>query len=139
MNRIASPKRPRGRSAGFTLVEVLVSILVFSFGLLGLVGMQARMLQVQTQNVDRARASLLANEIVSVMWARQTTAITALADYASWQARVAAPAATGLPGGKGVVSQPDANKQVTVTITWRPPSMAASAPANQFTTTVAIP
>ena len=139
MNGIASPVRPRGRSAGFTLIEVLVSILVFSFGLLGLVGMQARMLQAATQNADRARASLLANEIVSIMWARQTTAVTSLTDYASWQARVASAAGTGLPGGKGVVSTPDANKQVTVTITWRPPSMATSAAANQFTTTVAIP
>jgi type IV pilus assembly protein PilV len=139
MNGIVSPPRARGRSAGFTLIEVLISILIFSLGLLGLVGLQARMLQAATQNSDRARASLLANEIVSVMWARQTTAVTGLDDYAKWQARVAAPAGTGLPGGKGVVSAPDAQKQVTVTISWRPPSMTTSAVSNQFTTTVAIP
>lgn len=139
MNTIASSRRGRGPAAGFTLIEVLVSILVFSFGLLGLVGMQARILQASTQNADRARASLLANEIVSVMWARQTTAITGLSDYASWQARVASPATVGLPGGKGIVSKPDANKQVTITIAWRPPSMASDAAANQFATTVAIP
>jgi type IV pilus assembly protein PilV len=129
----------RRKAAGFTLLEVLVSILIFSFGLLGLVGMQARILQASTQNADRARASLLANEIVSVMWAKQTTAITGLDDYASWQARVASPTGSGLPSGKGVVSAPDANKQVTVSITWRPPSMASGAAPNQFTTTVVIP
>jgi type IV pilus assembly protein PilV len=139
MNASCSPSRRRSSAAGFTLIEVLVSILVFSFGLLGLVGMQARILQASTQNADRARASLLANEIVSVMWAKQTTAITGSPDYASWQARVASPATVGLPGGKGSVSKPDANKQVTITIAWRPPSMASGAAANQFATTVAIP
>ena len=131
--------RRRGKAAGFTLLEVLMSILIFSFGVLGLVGLQARILQASTQNADRARASLLANEIVSVMWAKQTTAITGLTEYTGWQTRVAAPGGTGLPNGKGVVSAPDANKQVTVTISWRPPSMASGAEPNQFTTTVAIP
>jgi type IV pilus assembly protein PilV len=139
MKSLAPSARRRGQAAGFTLIEVLVSILVFSFGLLGLVGMQARLLQASTQNVDRARASLLANEIVSTMWAKQTTAITGLDDYRKWQDRVAKPAAGGLPRGEGAVSAPDANKQVTVTIKWQPPSMADTAPKNQFTTTVAIP
>jgi type IV pilus assembly protein PilV len=139
MNNISSSGRRCAPATGFTLIEVLVSILVFSFGLLGLVGMQARILQASTQNADRARASLLANEIVSVMWAKQTTAITTLPDYKSWQDRVASPATVGLPGGKGVVSKPDANKQVTITIAWRPPSMASGVAANQFATTVAIP
>lgn len=139
MKILAPSVRRRGPAAGFTLIEVLVSILVFSFGLLGLVGMQARLLQASTQNIDRARASLLANEIVSVMWARQTTAITDLADYRNWQGRVASPATGGLPRGEGAVSAPDANKQVTVTIKWQPPSMADTAPKNLFTTTVAIP
>jgi len=139
MSTLAAPERRRRQAAGFTLIEVLVSILVFSFGLLGLVGMQARLLQASTQNLDRARASLLANEIVSVMWAKQTTAITGLDDYRNWQDRVAKPAAGGLPRGEGTVSAPDASKQVTVTIKWQPPSMADSAPKNLFTTTVAIP
>lgn len=139
MKMLAPSVRRRGRTTGFTLIEVLVSILVFSFGLLGLVGMQARILQASTQNADRARASLLANEIVSVMWARQTTAITGLDDYRNWQARVATPATGGLPRGEGAVSVPDAGKQVTVTIKWQPPSMADAAPKNLFTTTVAIP
>jgi type IV pilus assembly protein PilV len=138
MNAIAPSARRRGSAAGFTLIEVLVSILVFSFGVLGVVGMQARLLQASTQNADRARASLLANEIVSTMWAKQTADITSLSDYAAWQRRVSTPTASGLPRGVGAVSKPDANGQVTVTVTWHPPSMADANALNLFTTTVAI-
>ena len=62
--RACLPRRP---TRGFTLIEVLISILVFSFGLLGAAAMQAVAVQAATQNGDRSRAGLLANEMVSTL------------------------------------------------------------------------
>lgn len=122
------------RSAGFTLIEVLVAILVFSFGVLGAVGTQARILQLQTQNQDRSRASILANEVVAQMWAQNSVSI----DTGAWEGRVKDPSVSGLPNAVGSVSKPDADGMVTVTVTWRPPSMASTGSANRFVTTVVL-
>ena len=54
-----------------TLIEVLVSLLIFSFGFLGLIGMQARAVQLSTDAEDRSRAALLANDIVTTMWTQK--------------------------------------------------------------------
>jgi type IV pilus assembly protein PilV len=127
---------PRTRRAmrGFTLVEVLVALLLFSFGILGAVATEARILQATAQNEDRSRASLLANEIIARMWAERSVSV----DATAWQLRVADPAVSGLPNGAGSVSKPDADGMVTITVTWRPPSMAATSPPNRFVTTASI-
>ena len=54
---------------GFTLVEVLVSLLVFSIGVLGMVGLQARAIQFSVDAEDRSKAAMVANEVISWMWA----------------------------------------------------------------------
>jgi type IV pilus assembly protein PilV len=133
-----SPRRTVEAVRGFTLIEVLISILVFSLAILGAVGMQARILQASTQNADRSRASFLANEMVSWMWGQQTTTVDA-ATLANWNARVGTPTVDGLPGGIGSVATDPTTKVATVTIKWRPTAMAASATPNQFVTTVLIP
>jgi len=133
-----SPRRPAG---GFTLIEVLVSILIFSFGVLGVVGMQARMLQSSTQNGDRARASMLANEMASAMWAQQSVTVTA-DTLDKWQKRVADATKTGLPNGSGTVTVTTTGTVSTaaITVTWRPTSAASAASSNnQYTTSVVIP
>lgn len=57
-----TPSRPRPirQSLGFTLVEVLVAIMVLSFGMLGLVGMQAFALQSNREARLQAQAAMLA-------------------------------------------------------------------------------
>jgi type IV pilus assembly protein PilV len=127
----------RGRRArGFTLIEVLISVLIFSFGILGTVGMQARALQASTQNQDRSRASMLANEAVSEMWSQQSTTLP-LQWYAAWQARVSSPTTSGLPSGTGSVAV--ASGVATITVKWRPTSVASTTTMNQYVTTVVIP
>ena len=118
-----------------TLIEVLVSLLIFSLGFLGLIGMQARALQVSTDAQDRSRAALLANEIVSQMWIQRTTALPA-ASISAWQARVTA--VTGLPNAVGSVGT-DAAGIATVTLTWHPPSSTTSAPDSKYITQVVLP
>ena len=50
-------------AAGFSLVEVLVSIVVLSFGLLGMVGMQAASLQSNRDSRAQSSAIVLAREL----------------------------------------------------------------------------
>lgn len=128
----------RRATAGFSLIEVLVSLLVFSFGMLGAIGMQARAVQMSVQAGDRSRAAVLANEIISQMWLRQTTSL-ASGVVSTWNTRVADATLAGLPSGIGTVSAADAEGVVTVTITWRPPALRSTDPANTYVTQVVMP
>lgn len=72
--RLNSRRRTRGagryRSAsrGFALIEVMVSVLLFAIGILGLVGLQASMMQAQTASKVRADAANLADELTAIIW-----------------------------------------------------------------------
>jgi type IV pilus assembly protein PilV len=59
---------PRQRSSGFAMIEVLVAVLLFAIGILGLVGLQAAMTQTQTESKVRADAANLIDELATVMW-----------------------------------------------------------------------
>ena len=131
MNRRTGTSRPPAR--GFTLIEVLVSLLIFSLGVLGMVGMQARAVQFGTQSEDRMRASLMADELVATMWANQSTTLSSTAQ-AAWENRVEP--ASGLLNGQGSVAT-DANGVVTITITWGSPSRNST--TAQYTTQVVMP
>lgn len=135
---IKPSRRVANGARGFTLIEVLISILIFSVAILGTVGMQARALQASTQNSDRSRASLLANEMASWMWGQQTTTVDTTT-LGLWTNRVADPTVSGLPSGIGAVVTDATTKVATITITWRPTTLATSATASQFITTVVIP
>lgn len=60
--------RPARRQRGIALIEAMVGIMIFAFGVLGLVGLQASMTKAQTASKLRADASNLANELVGRMW-----------------------------------------------------------------------
>jgi type IV pilus assembly protein PilV len=110
---------------GFMLIEALVALLIFAFGVLGIVGLQAAMTKAQTQSKSRADASLLAQQVLGSMWTdtaanRANYAAASCAAYArcsQWAARVAAE----LPNGAGAVDV-SALPLVAVTITWTPPN-----------------
>ena len=125
----------RGRQRGVTLIEVMVAVLVFSFGLLGLVGLQARATQYSLSAEDANRAALLANEIVSTMWTSGNVTLASAAVDA-WSARVADTAAGGLPNGTGAVEV--VGGVATVTITWRPPG-ATDTVNHRYQTQVVLP
>ena len=125
------------RQRGFSMIEVLVSIVILSIGLIGLVGLQARGLQFSVSAEDTNRASLLANELATEMWTARTVSLPS-ATISAWQTRVADVTADGLPNGSGTASV-DANGVATITITWHPPSVAATADDNRFVTQVVVP
>lgn len=55
------------KSAGFSLIEVLVSIVVLSFGLLGMVGMQAASLRANREARLQSSAVVLARELAEMI------------------------------------------------------------------------
>lgn len=128
----------RKQEAGITLIEVLVSLLIFSLGFLGLVGLQARAVQFSNGAENRSRAALLANEIVSTMWAQQSTSLSS-SQTEAWQARLSDMAASGLPNAQGIISAPDTDGTVTVTIKWHAPSSKNTDQDNSYVTQVTIP
>lgn len=67
MNSFSRQVRNAGRIAGFTLVEVLVSIVVLSFGLLGMVALQAASLQANRDARLQSTAVALARELAEMM------------------------------------------------------------------------
>lgn len=120
--------------AGFTLLEALVSIVIFSVGILGLVGLQARAMQYSVDADDRNRAALLANELVATMWSHKTPNLPA-PTLGAWQARVGNAGQGGLPNGVGSVSV-GSGGLVAVTITWTPPSRSDQ---SRYQTQVVMP
>jgi type IV pilus assembly protein PilV len=120
------------------LIEVLVSLLVFLLGVLGLVALQAQAVQFSVQSEDRSRAALLANDLVSQMWAAQTTSLSN-ATLTAWKARLT-DAQRGLYGATGTVSSADSSGVVTITLTWKSiGATSANAASNQYVTQVVIP
>ena len=53
-----------GEQGGFSMLEVLVSIVIIVFGLLGLVGVQALAHQAELESYQRAQALILLNDMV---------------------------------------------------------------------------
>ena len=68
MKPTACPPPLIGKQQGSVLLEALIAILIFSFGLLGLIGIQASAVGLSIDAKYRADAAYLANQIVSQMW-----------------------------------------------------------------------
>lgn len=122
-------------TTGMALVEVLVSVVLFSVGVLGLLAVHSRSAQFSGDSEDRSRAALLASELASNMWAQNTVTLDATT-IASWQSAVTDTSNGGLPNGSGSVS---VNGSVaTITVTWRAP-WKSSSETNRYVTQVDIP
>lgn len=67
--------RSLANTRGFTLIEVLVAIIVFSFGLLGMVGMQAFALQANREARLQSQATSLARELAEMMRGNKQIAV----------------------------------------------------------------
>jgi type IV pilus assembly protein PilV len=119
---------------GFTLLEVLVSLLVFSFGVLGMVGLQARAVQFSVDAEDRSKAAVIANEVITWMWSQKTLTVPAATITAfETQAQSA-----GLPANVAIAVPAPVGGVATVTITWKSPSKKAADPSSSYFTQVAM-
>jgi type IV pilus assembly protein PilV len=109
------------------MIEALVSMLLFSLGVLALVGLQTSMTKAQTDAKVRADAAYLASEVVGKMWSDLRNVATyngeGCAEQArckEWQDKVAAL----LPNGTGAVAVDSSTNDVTVTIGWESPDQS---------------
>jgi len=99
-----------GSQDGIVLLEALAAILIFSFGILAFLWMQASATRQVTDSRYRLEASFLANQLLGDMWVHSNN----LAQYQGTNVAVAT-----LPNGKRTVVV--AGNQVTVTINWKLP------------------
>ncbi len=125
--------------AGVALIEALVSLLIFSFGLLGLMGLAARAINFSVDAEDRNRAALFANDIASTMWLSGTVNVSTTV-LAGWQTAISDPTKAGLPNGTIAINPvAGSTNSADITITWKPTSNRPTDPANQLTTRVILP
>lgn len=135
--------RTMTKQTGSVILEALIAILIFSMGILALVGMQATAINNVADAKYRNTAGFLADQIVGTMWSTHSTdplaAASNVAAYipdptfacnpcsgANGNAYTQAWAASGvqaaLPSGTSSIAI--AGSQVTVTIKWTPPNTA---------------
>jgi type IV pilus assembly protein PilV len=62
----------RGREEGVMLIEALIAILIFSIGILAVVGMQATAIKNATESKHRSEAAFLAQALLAQMWIDQS-------------------------------------------------------------------
>jgi type IV pilus assembly protein PilV len=131
-------KRPHSiqRQSGMALLEALISILVFSLGVLGIVALQAKASQFSVDAEDRTRAALLASELVSQMWAQSSTTLSS-STLTAWQSRVT-DSSSGLLNATGT-SSVDSAGLATIKISWKAPWRKSAEQANNYITQVLIP
>jgi type IV pilus assembly protein PilV len=120
---MTSKKLLPGGQSGFMLLEVLVALLIFSMGVLGIVGLQASMTKSQTGSKFRADASFLAQRMIGTIWSD----VSNIGSYATANCtgyprcgQLQADVASILPNGDIAIDV--AVPQVTITITWQPPN-----------------
>ncbi len=126
------------KQQGAVLLEALIAILIFSMGILALVGLQAAMLQNTTDSKFRADASYIAQQRIGTIWADPANAATYVTSNSSLS--------PALPGGLLTITQPVPG-QFQVAVGWTAPgetaltvatSPCAMAVAHCFTTIASI-
>lgn len=150
--------RPPRRQRGVTLIEVLVTLLIVAFGLLGLVGLHARMQSSEMEAYQRSQALVLLDDMASRIAINRLHAasyVTASAvgagttcdaaagtrqqiDMAQWCAALQGAAelsgttrAGAMIGGRGCVQAVGAtgSNEYMVTIAWQGLAPVAAPPA----------
>jgi type IV pilus assembly protein PilV len=77
------PARKQATQTGVMLLEALVAILIFSLGVLSIIQLQAASIKQASGAQYRSMAALLANDLISRMWASDKTASTLQTNFAS--------------------------------------------------------
>lgn len=143
MLAMKTPRPFQKTQCGFLLIEALISVLVFSVGVLAIIKLQAMSIGNVSDATYRTSASMLANQIIGQMWADDRTPAVLQgnfqgsegsggAQYAAWLTEVQ----QTLPGISGGANAPTvtvtyvaganppatAKSQVQVTLWWQPPN-----------------
>jgi type IV pilus assembly protein PilV len=148
MSAYVTPSPARAQS-GFSMIEVLVALLIFAFGMLGLAGLQSRTLAFSQTSLYRSQATALTDDILDRIRLDRTNASsgswnTDFPDTAStitgtqlykvemkdWKQQVE----ELLPSGAAKVVV-DGSGIVTVTLQWDESRAEGSALTQKFETT----
>lgn len=117
----------RRHQSGVALLEALVGILIFSVGILALMGLQAQSIRNTVEAKYRNEAAYLANQIIGQMWvdranlAAYDTTAGASPNMTAWRAQVANTLPRVVAGGANSPTIAVAGNQVTVTVFWQLP------------------
>jgi type IV pilus assembly protein PilV len=133
--------RSLNEQRGVVIIENMIAILIFSLGILGIVGLLAAMLKNTTEAKYRNDASLLANQIIGEMWIsdKSNAGLKAAyespngAKYLTWRTAVA----NALPNvaTNAPTITIDANNVALITLMWKLPGESA---AHRYTVSARI-
>lgn len=98
------------------MIETMIAILIFSMGVLGIVGLQAAMIKNTANSKYRIEASYIVQQRIGQMWADPSN----LVNYLEANTDISAL----LPSGTRTVTQPVLG-QFMVTVTWQVPGEVA--------------
>lgn len=134
------------QQAGAMLLEALVAILIFSLGVLAIVGMQAAAVNNSTESRYRSDATLLANQLIGQMWTGDRTLAALVANFEGGQGATDGPLYTAWVGNLSTpgtvqyalpVADPStpapyvkfgADSSVEIRVFWKAPSDTGSTP-----------
>jgi type IV pilus assembly protein PilV len=137
------------RQGGVMLLEALIAILIFSIGILAVVGMQAVTIKNVTDSKHRTEAAFLANKLLSQMW----TDAGNIASYAypgsgavptrltGWvgQVNTRLPAAETVPPIVTITGAGATGAKVTIQVRWQLPEEASkNLPAHNYTVVASV-
>ncbi len=117
MNQYQLPPSSIPSQKGAVLLEALIAVVIFSFGVLALAGLQSAMVKNTSNAKYRADATFLAQQKLGEIWANAKN-LTGIADYVVTDEYVSL-----LPEGKRTVTV-SPERVVTVSITWTVPGEA---------------
>ncbi|WP_051710072.1 hypothetical protein [Andreprevotia chitinilytica] len=131
---------------GVLLLEVLVSLLIFSLAILGMVAALTTSMRTSTAVENKNRAALLANELAAIMQVNHTVSLPS-ATLTAWQNQLNSASSAGQTNS-GLNGLPNASSTVavsgttnaTITITWiEPKSKGTTNPVtDSYTTQVVV-
>jgi type IV pilus assembly protein PilV len=145
-SRVPDRRRRRARAQyGSFLLEALISVLIVSLGILGLIALQARAIQGVDDAQYRAEAAFVANALLGQMWVYDRTKLKSDFDSA-----LAGPAYTEfkawvgqrLPGANIAANAPvvtitqpgptPTSTNVLIRVFWQAPGEPAGLPAHRY-------
>ncbi len=148
MMKVGKMKTLQKNQNGVVILEVLVSIVIFAVGVLGIVGLQAVTAKAGTDARFRTEAAALGDELVAraQIWSDPATLATNFqnggSEYAAWFNNRLSRAGSGLPAAAATVTFPatftgtNAGVLMTVQISWQAPGSEFAA---SHTTVASLP
>jgi type IV pilus assembly protein PilV len=116
---------PKQTQQGVVIIEAMIAILIFSIGVLGIVGMQATMIKNTSESKYRTEASYIAQQQIGTLWSQPL-------NLPANNSVTTIDISTQLPSGSLTISRVGA--QYTIVVAWQQPGEAA----HKYTTVATI-